>query len=162
MTATAHPTVLRRALALVAAAGATALLATGCSSGAAAPAATLRPATPGVLSVQGPRSHLELTGAKLAGGALTLTVRNEGQVAEHLSMVSTAPDGRATLAGSQGPEHALTSAGVLIKPGETAEFGGAQGPSITFPHPAATHPATVDTILIFSVSGLVHLDTPAG
>ncbi|MER5641702.1 hypothetical protein ABT095_32785 [Kitasatospora sp. NPDC002227] len=152
----------RRTTTLLLAAAALALLTTGCSSDAAAPAAAAGgSSTPGALSVQGPRSHLELSGARLAGGELKLTVRNEGKVPEHLSVVSTEQDGRATLTGSQGPDNALTSAGVLIKPGESAVFGG-QGPTIKFPKPGAAHPTDVDTILIFSVSGLVHLTTPTG
>ncbi len=150
-------------------------LLTGCSSGAAtAPAPA--PAAIGSLSVESPRSHLELTGAVLrrspSGGAeLTVTIRNEGSTPEHLSQVSTAADGRATLRGSPGPENALSPAGVLIRPGESAVFGG-DGPGITFPAPAPGGAATatpgtsaepaVDTVLIFGVAGLVHLRAAAG
>ncbi|WP_441245623.1 hypothetical protein [Kitasatospora sp. McL0602] len=159
---TARTNVLTRA-----ALAATALLTllTGCSA-TAAPSAPPSSAAPGSLTVQGARSHLELSGGVLhrdASGAaeLTLTVRNAGTVPEHLSLVSTPADGRATLQGSAGPDNALSTAGVLIRPGESAVFGG-QGPTIKFPahSGASAAPGTVDTILIFSVSGIVHLPTP--
>ncbi|GAA2130065.1 hypothetical protein GCM10009760_02080 [Kitasatospora kazusensis] len=148
-------------------------LLTGCSS-TAAPAPTGSPGAtaPGSLSVQGPRSHLELTGGRLTTGAsgaseLAVSVRNAGTAPEHLAMVSTPDGGRATLQGGKGPDNALTAAGVLIRPGETAVFGGADGPKILFPaHPAgsaATPPSgPADAIMIFSVSGLVHFQVPAG
>ncbi|MER8182221.1 hypothetical protein [Kitasatospora sp. NPDC094015] len=149
-------------------------LLTACSSGSTAPAGPAEASsTPiGSLSVRGPRAHLELTDAVLhrdaaSGGAeLTLTVRNEGTVPEHLSVVSTTEYGRATLQGSTGPQNALSSAGVLINPGESATFGGS-GPRITFPPAGQTAPpasptAAVDTILIFSVAGLVHLQAATG
>ncbi|WP_280717935.1 hypothetical protein [Kitasatospora sp. MAP5-34] len=138
-------------------------LLTGCSSGAtSAPTAAPSPGALGSLSVQGPRSHLELSGGVLrrnpSGTAeLAVTVRNAGSVPEHLSLVSTPDNGRATLQGSK--DNTLSTAGVLIRPGETATFGGDQGPTIAFPaHPGAASPSsTADAILIFSVTGLVHL-----
>ncbi len=136
-------------------------LLTGCSSSAApAPSAAPSSTALGSLSVQGPRSHLELTGGVLRTDAsgvaeLKVTVRNAGNVAEHLSLVSTPANGRATLQGSK--DNTLSTAGVLIRPGETAVFGADQGPKITFPPHPGTPPATADAILIFSVAGLIHL-----
>ncbi|MEV4611079.1 hypothetical protein AB0K43_00555 [Kitasatospora sp. NPDC049258] len=149
-------------------------LLTACSSGTASPdGSTQASSAPiGSLSVRGSRAHLELTDAVLhrdpASGAaeLTLTVRNEGSVPEHLNLISTTEYGRATLQGSKGPENALSTAGILINPGEHATFGG-DGPRILFPAGANTASPTtpgtaVDTIVIFNVAGLVHLQAATG
>ncbi|MFJ1702852.1 hypothetical protein [Kitasatospora sp. NPDC088346] len=148
------------------------VLLTGCTSGATASGDQegTTSAAVGSLTVKSVRAHLELTDgtflAQPSGAAeLTVTVRNEGSVPEHLAQVSTAADGQSTFRAGKGPENLLSSAGVLIRPGESVTFGG-DGPRILFPAPA-TPPATagggpsVDTIMIFAVAGLVHLPAKA-
>ncbi|WP_371500773.1 hypothetical protein OG871_28980 [Kitasatospora sp. NBC_00374] len=152
------------------------VLLTGCTSGATTPSdkAGTTSSAVGSLTVKSFRAHLELTDGLLqaqpSGAAeLTVTVRNEGSVPEHLAQVSTAANGRSAFQAGKGPENLLSTAGVLIRPGESVTFGG-DGPRILFPAPATPPAATaattgggasVDTIMIFAVAGLVHLPAKA-
>jgi hypothetical protein len=130
----------------------------------APPPAASSPAAgaPGRLSVQGPRTDLDITSAvahlDAAGdGTLTMSLRNGTGTPEHLAMVGMPDGGRGTLHGPQKGLGALTSAGILLAPGDTVTFGG-RGPTVTLDgvH-GVTADRTLPLLLEFSNAGLVHL-----
>ncbi|WP_328564978.1 hypothetical protein [Streptomyces coelicoflavus] len=165
-----------RAVPALSLAAALALLTAGCAGTGddARPSGTTASAgqTPGVVSAPG-RVAVHVTGTDLAvtdavahlgpsGGTLSMTVRNNGTVPEHLGMVGTSAGGRGELVGAEGTEGsgALTTAGILLRPGTTVAFGGGDGPSVKLPRAArnAGGQRTLPVTLQFGVAGLVHLD----
>ncbi|EHN74751.1 hypothetical protein SMCF_5801 [Streptomyces coelicoflavus ZG0656] len=165
-----------RAVLAMSLSAALALLTTGCAgpgddarpSGATASAGQ----TPGIASAPGSVA-VRVAGIDLAvtdavahlgpsGGTLSMTVRNNGTVPEHLGMVGTSAGGRGELVGAEGTEGsgALTTAGILLRPGTTVAFGGGGGPSVKLPRAARDTGGqrTLPVTLQFGVAGLVHLD----
>ncbi|MFJ4333580.1 MULTISPECIES: hypothetical protein [unclassified Streptomyces] len=127
--------------------------------------------TPGVTSAPG-RVEIRIAGIDLSvtdavahlrptGGTLSMTVRNDSTVPEHLGMVGTSAGGRGVLVGAEGTKGAgaLTTAGILLQPGSTVTFGEAGGPSVELPRARGTGgQRTLPVTLQFGVAGLVHLD----
>ncbi|MEZ0070556.1 hypothetical protein ABIA32_006609 [Streptacidiphilus sp. MAP12-20] len=94
------------------------------------------------------------------GAQLELGVVNSGPVTEHLAVASVA--GKvADLSGGDPHANPLSTAGVLIASGTTAEFGSANGPKIVMTNGAALKPGgTVPVMLQFGVAGMIRLDVP--
>ena len=165
-----------RAVPAVFLAAALALLTAGCAGTGddARPSGTTASAgpTPGVTSAPGRVAvrfadvDLAVTDAEAhlgrSGGTLSMTVRNNGSVPEHLGMVATSAGGRGELVGAEGTEGtgALTTAGVLLQPGTTVTFGGADGPRVELPRAVRVTGGqrTLPVTLQFGLAGLVHLD----
>lgn len=122
------------------------------------------PTTPGRVSVQVPGADLTINGAvahldRSGDGALTMSVRNEDGVPEHLDMVTTPDGGRGALAGDSSTEGngSLSPAGILLQTGTTVTFGGS-GPRILLRHVRGVTPQhTLPIALQFGVAGLVRL-----
>ncbi|WP_254395475.1 hypothetical protein [Streptomyces sp. AC512_CC834] len=138
------------------------------------PSGTTAPAgeTPGITSAPG-RVEVRIADIDLAvtdavahlgpsGGTLSMSVRNDSTVPEHLGMVATSTGGRGVLAGAEGTKGTgvLTTAGILLQPGTTVTFGGAGGgPSVELPRARGTGgQRTLPLTLQFGVAGLVHVD----
>lgn len=160
--------VLLRAGRAAAACAALIALAAACSGGSgqstATPPAGSTPSsaagTPGRLTAQASGVNLTITDAVAHLGAagpreLTMTVRNDGDVPEHLAMVATTGAGRGTLQGMGSGNGSLSTAGVLLMPHTTVVFGG-NGPRVLLPDAQATG-STLPVTLQFGVVGLVHL-----
>jgi len=144
-------------------------LTAGCTAGTSTAADPGRaPATPtgttGQASVQGPGVDLTVTGAVAhldgAGdGTLTMAVRNEDGVPDHLGMVATPDSGRATLQGGKAADDngSLDTAGILLLTGTTVTFGG-HGPRVLLrnAHGVTSH-HTLPVALQFGVAGLVRI-----
>ncbi len=144
------------------------LLATACSHAPAAAPAHPAPAapagsTPGRASVTVPGADLRISDAvarlDAAGdGQLTMKVRNDSGVPDHLAMIGTPDGGRAVLRGDLGTNGSPTSAGILIQTGTTVAFGSAGGPQAllrTVHGVTAQH--TLPMLLQFGVAGLIRL-----
>ncbi|MDF2254933.1 hypothetical protein [Streptantibioticus ferralitis] len=143
-------------------------LGAGCSGGQSqpsAPATSSSPTTPGELVIQDARTGTDLAIHDAVAhigpsgtGQLTMTLRNNGSVPEHLAMLATADGGRATLRGGSAANGSLSTAGILLRPGTTITFGSQDAPSILLPKVNvgnASH--TLPLTLQFGVAGLVHL-----
>lgn len=145
-----------------------AALASGCANGPAshraapAPASTSSPAAPGRAHVDVADVDLTITQAvahldRAGNGSLSMSVRNEDGVPEHLGMVATPDGGRGELVGGRSAEGngSLSTAGILLLSGTTVTFGGS-GPRILLHHVqgvSAGH--TLPVALQFGVAGLV-------
>ncbi|WP_335971393.1 hypothetical protein [Streptomyces sp. CA2R106] len=159
-----------RAARAVAGAAALVALATGCShSGSAHAAPSQSPTaadTPGRavvhedgvdLTISDAVAHLDSAG----NGTLTMAVRNDSGVPEHLDMVGAPDAGRGAIAGrttgKTGDPGSLMDAGIYLPDGTTVTFGGA-GPTVTFTgvH-GVTAQHTLPLMLQFGVARLVHL-----
>ena len=124
-------------------------------------------ASPGGVSVRIAGIDLAITHAvahidRSGGGTLTMSVRNNGSVPEHLGMVATSTDGRGVLVGGRSTEGngSLSTAGILLQPGTTVTFDAdGNGPSVELPHARGTEARrTLPVTLQFGVAGLVHLE----
>ncbi|SEG47945.1 hypothetical protein SAMN05216223_105403 [Actinacidiphila yanglinensis] len=127
---------------------------------------TAAPDTPGQVTVHEDDVDLTITDAVAhldgaGNGTLTMAVRNDSGVPEHLDMVGAPDAGRGTLAGSTkgvtGDSGSMMDAGIYLPTGTTVTFGGT-GPTVTF---TAVHGVTaahtLPLILQFGVARLVHL-----
>ncbi|MGW7007785.1 hypothetical protein ACWGCW_34535 [Streptomyces sp. NPDC054933] len=141
-------------------------LGAACSGGQSQPSSPATPSssttTPGELIIQVPGTDLAIHEAVAhigpsGTGQLTMTVRNNGSVPEHLAMVATPNGGRATLRGSDTANGSLSTSGILLRAGTTITFGGQGGPSILLPKVNVTTSHTLPLTLQFGVAGLVHL-----
>ncbi|MBC9729212.1 hypothetical protein [Streptomyces sp. TRM68367] len=156
----------RAVLAAVSIAALIALTAGCANDNAAAPApeATGPTTGPGRADVQAPGVDLTVTHAvahlDAAGdGTLTMAVRNEDGVPEHLGMVATPDGGRGALVGAKAVEGngSLATAGILLQTGTTVTFGG-NGPRVLLTHvKGVTNHHTLPVSLQFGVAGLVRL-----
>jgi copper(I)-binding protein len=128
-----------------------------------APATASPPTTPGRLSVTAPGIDLAITDAvaHLGGagnGDLTMTIRNNSDVPEHLAMVATPDGGRGTLQSDATANGSLSTAGILLMPHTTVAFGGHGGPRVVLPKVQLAGGQRVVTLTMqFGVAGLVHL-----
>jgi hypothetical protein len=90
-------------------------------------------------------------------GRLTMTVRNDGSVPEHLDMAAFADAGQGTLGGGKGLDGSMTSGGILLPPHSVTTFSG-RGPRIQIADPGALAGRSSETVrLEFGVSGLVQV-----
>ncbi|MFF7984072.1 hypothetical protein ACFZDK_33995 [Streptomyces sp. NPDC007901] len=120
--------------------------------------------SPGRLSVHTADVDLTITGAvarlgRSGDGTLTMSVRNDGAVPEHLGMVATPDKGRGELVGGKPAEGngSLSTAGILLLSGTTVVFRG-DGPRVELHHVhGITSRHTLPLSLQFGVAGLVHL-----
>ncbi len=149
-----------------------AALAAGCGSGApsqerASASATGRAVVGSVhlevadvdLTIRDAVAHLDRSG----DGCLSMTIRNDDGVPEHLAMVATPGGGRADLAGAESAEGSgsLSTAGILLEDGTTVAFRspkGGSGPRVLLRHVrGVTAGRTLPLTLQFGVAGLVRL-----
>lgn len=123
--------------------------------------------SPGGVSVRIAGIDLTITDAvahigRSGGGTLTMSVRNNSSVPEHLGMVATPDDGRGVLVGGRSTEGngSLSTAGILLQPGTTVAFDAdGDGPSVELPEArSAGARRTLPVTLQFGVAGLVHLE----
>ncbi|WP_328466237.1 hypothetical protein [Streptomyces sp. NBC_00448] len=157
-----------RATRAIAVAAALTAFATACthSSGTshAAPSQAPTTDTPGQVTVHEADVDLTITDAvahldSAGNGTLTMAVRNDSGVPEHLDMVGTPDAGRGAIAGAgkSGAPGSLMDAGIYLPDGTTVTFGGT-GPTVTF---SAVHGVTaahtLPLMLQFGVARLVHL-----
>jgi hypothetical protein len=100
-------------------------------------------------------AHLDASG----NGSLTMSVRSEEPVPDHLDFVATPDSGRGQLVGAaHGTGGTLQSAGILIPAGGTVLFGPA-GPRVDLTRVrGVTARHTLPVSLEFGVAGLVRLD----
>ncbi|MCQ4081053.1 hypothetical protein NGB36_10680 [Streptomyces sp. RB6PN25] len=147
-----------------------AALATACSVSPSEPTApttstsgsTSPASTPGRMDVTAPGIDLRLSDvtARLNAsgtGEVTMTIRNDGSVPEHLDMIAAPGGSRATLQGGSAVDGSMTSAGILLQPGSTTTFGG-HGPHVLFQDVHGTTAIhTLPLTLEFGVAGLVHV-----
>ncbi|MFJ9119196.1 hypothetical protein ACIRJO_27035 [Streptomyces sp. NPDC102394] len=146
-----------------------AALTAGCSGGSPSTAATPTPshsaAVPGRIHVEVADIDLTVTDAvahldRSGNGSLTMRVRNDDGVPEHLAMVSTPDGGRADLTGGKSTQGngSLSTAGILLLSGTTVTFHGKSGPSVLLHHVhGVTAGRTLPVSLQFGVAGLIHL-----
>ncbi|QOV33851.1 hypothetical protein IM697_27110 [Streptomyces ferrugineus] len=159
----------QRGRTVLAAASAAALIAltAGCtnpSSTASAPETAGGTTALGRAEVRAPGVDLTVTHAvahlnHAGDGTLTMEVRNEDGVPEHLGMVATPGGGRGTLVGGRSDEGngALSVAGIMVQSGTTVTFGGS-GPRVMLRHvQGVTAHHTLPISLQFGVAGLVRL-----
>ncbi|MFI9082353.1 hypothetical protein ACIGW8_39190 [Streptomyces sioyaensis] len=102
--------------------------------------------------------HLDAAGH----GTLTMGVRNDDGVTEHLGMVATPDNGRGTLVGGKSAEGdgSLSTAGILLQTGTTVTFDG-NGPRVLLGHVRGiTARHTLPVALQFGVAGLIRLQVP--
>lgn len=143
-----------------------AVLTAGCTNGSSSPSAASAspsgPAVPGRLHVKVADVDLTITDAVAhldhsGDGTLSMSVRNDDGVPEHLAMVSTPDGGRGRLAGGKSAEGngSLSTAGILLRDGTTVTFG-AGGPRVLL-HDVhgVTAKHTLPLALQFGVAGLV-------
>jgi len=100
-------------------------------------------------------AHLDSAG----DGTLTMTVRNNDGVPEHLGMVATPDRGRGTLVGGKSAKGngMLDTAGILLVDGTTVTFG-KDGPRVLLRHVhGVTAHRTLPVVLQFGVAGLVRV-----
>ncbi|WP_405529861.1 hypothetical protein OG426_48085 [Streptomyces canus] len=100
-------------------------------------------------------AHLDRAG----DGTLTMTVRNDDGVPEHLGMVATPDSGRGTLVGGKSAKGngMLDTAGILLLDGTGVTFGG-DGPRVLLRHArGVTARHTLPVVLQFGVAGLVRI-----
>ncbi|MFR0355594.1 hypothetical protein [Streptomyces sediminimaris] len=143
-----------------------AALTAGCTSGPSSPSAPSAsagsPAVPGRIHVQVADVDLTITDAVAhldhsGDGSLSMAVRNDDGVPEHLAMVSTPDGGRGRLTGAKSAEGngSLSTAGILLRDGTTVTFG-AGGPRVLLHHvQGVTARHTLPVALQFGVAGLV-------
>ncbi|KIE25629.1 hypothetical protein LK08_18070 [Streptomyces sp. MUSC 125] len=143
------------------------LLTAGCSqdvhTGAAATAPAVSAAAPGQVSVRTSGADLTITDAvahldRSGDGTLSMTVRNDDGVPEHLGMVATPDSGRGVLVGGKAANGngSLATAGILLLSGTSVTFGG-HGPRVLLHHVhGMTAEHTLPLALQFGVAGLVH------
>ncbi|MFD1659500.1 hypothetical protein ACFSL4_15130 [Streptomyces caeni] len=147
-----------------------AVLASGCANSPDSHRATPASAPTGGPGIPG-RAHVDVADVDLtitdavahldrAGdGSLSMSVRNEDGVPEHLGMVATPDGGRGVLAGGRSAEGngSLSTAGILLLSGTTVTFGGS-GPRVLLHHVrGVTAGHTLPVALQFGVAGLVRL-----
>ena len=138
----------------------------GGGSGAAPSASTAAPDAPGQVTVRTGDVDLTITDAvahldSAGNGTLTMAVRSDSGVPEHLDMVGAPDSGRGTLVGSTvgkyGDTGTMMDAGIYLPNGTTVRFGGT-GPTVRF---TAVHGVTaahtLPLLLQFGVARLVHL-----
>jgi hypothetical protein len=150
-----------------AAVAAVALVAAGCGPAHrtdSAPPAPSASATPGRASVEVPGISLRITGATVrldaAGdGSLAMRVAVGSGAPDHLGMIATYDGGRAVLKGGRGADGAMTSAGILVQPDSTVDFGAKDGPAAQL-HGVrgAVTGHTLPLVLEFGVAGVVRLE----
>ena len=145
-----------------------AVLTAGCSDGTPSPAATPAPSSnavvPGRIHVNVADIDLTITDAvahldHAGDGTLSMRVRNDDGVPEHLAMLATPDGGRADLVGGKSSEGngSLSTAGILLLSGTTVAFPG-DGPSVLLHHVrGVTARDTLPLSLQLGVAGLVHL-----
>ena len=111
---------------------------------------------PGIdLRITGAAAHIDSAGS----GKLSMRVDNAGSVPEHIDMIATPDGGRAVLRGGQGVNGSMTSAGILVQPGSTVDFGGKAGPTAALHGVRGVTPQyTLRLTLQFGVAGLVRVD----
>lgn len=115
----------------------------------------------GQTTAKGPTTNLVITDAAAhvdaaGNGELTMVVRNDSSVPEHLAAVTTR-GGAATLVGVGDNNGSLSPAGILLNPATTTTFGDS-GPRILLHGTAGVLRAkTLPLLLEFGVAGLVHL-----
>ncbi|MBR8642816.1 hypothetical protein KEF29_34715 [Streptomyces tuirus] len=100
-------------------------------------------------------AHLDPAG----DGTLTMSVRDDDGVPDHLGMVATPDGGRGTLRGGKSDEGAgsMDTAGILLTSGTTVTFGG-DGPRVLLRQVrGVTARHTLPVQLQFGVAGLVRL-----
>jgi hypothetical protein len=144
-----------------------AVLTAGCSdhspTQATAPApASTGSAVPGRIHVDVADVDMTITGAvahldRSGNGSLSMSVRNDDGVPEHLGMVATPDGGRGELVGGKSAEGngSLSTAGILLLSGTTVTFGGG-GPRVLLHHVhGTTAQRTLPLALQFGVAGLV-------
>jgi hypothetical protein len=148
---------------------AVAVLTAGCTDGSssheAAPTTTAS-AAPGSVRVNVADIDLTITDAvaHLDGrgdGWLSMRVRNDNGVPEHLGMVATPGGGRGDLAGGKSAEGngSLSTAGILVQSGTTVTFG-TEGPRVLLHHVhGVTARHTLPVTLQFGVTGLVRFQS---
>ncbi|WP_328432282.1 hypothetical protein [Streptomyces sp. NBC_00453] len=105
------------------------------------------------LTITGAVAHLDRSG----DGSLSMSVRNDDGVPEHLGMVATPDGGRGVLVGGKSSEGngSLSTAGILLLSGTTVAFGGS-GPRVQLHHVhGITTRHTLPVALQFGVAGLV-------
>ncbi|MEU6148313.1 hypothetical protein ABZ848_49325 [Streptomyces sp. NPDC047081] len=120
--------------------------------------------SPGRLSVRTADVDLTITGAvahldRSGDGSLTMSIRNDGAVPEHLGMVATPDMGRGVLEGGKTAEGngSLSTAGILLQSGTAVAFRG-DGPRVELHHVhGVTTRHTLPLSLQFGVAGLVRL-----
>lgn len=159
-----------RAARAIGAAAALTALATACTHSSASPhaAPSQDPTadTPGQVAVHEADVDLTITDAvahldSAGNGTLTMAVRNDSGVPEHLDMVGAPDAARGVLAGrstgKSGDPGSMMDAGIYLPDGTTVTFGGS-GPTVTF---SAVHGVTaahtLPLMLQFGVARLVHL-----
>ncbi|MEU3985930.1 hypothetical protein AB0F77_38700 [Streptomyces sp. NPDC026672] len=144
-----------------------AVLTAGCSDHSSARATVPAPAStgsavPGRIQVDVADVDMTITGAvahldRSGNGSLSMSVRNDDGVPEHLGMVATPDGGRGELVGGTSAEGngSLSTAGILLLSGTTVTFGGT-GPRVLLHHVhGATAQHTLPLALQFGVVGLV-------
>ena len=107
------------------------------------------------LTVTHAAAHLDRAG----DGTLSMTVRNDDGVPEHLGMVAAPDSGRGTLVGGKSAKGngMLDTAGILLPDGTTVTFGGG-GPRVLLRHVhGVTAHHTLPVVLQFGVAGLVRV-----
>ncbi|MCQ9184255.1 hypothetical protein KMT30_35500, partial [Streptomyces sp. IBSBF 2953] len=100
-------------------------------------------------------AHLDRSG----DGTLTMTVRNDDGVPEHLGMVATPDRGRGTLVGGKSTKGngMLDTAGILLLDGSTVTFDD-DGPHVLLHHVhGVTTQHILPVVLQFGVAGLVRV-----
>ncbi|WP_427164633.1 hypothetical protein ACQF4J_04485 [Streptomyces sp. C1-1] len=144
-----------------------AVLTAGCSDhsstqGTAPAPASTGSAVPGRIHVDVADVDMTITGAvahldRSGNGSLSMSVRNDDGVPEHLGMVATPDGGRGELVGGKSAEGngSLSTAGILLLNGTTVTFGGG-GPRVLLHHVhGTTAQHTLPLALQFGVAGLV-------
>ncbi|MFF7074565.1 hypothetical protein [Streptomyces pseudovenezuelae] len=120
--------------------------------------------TPGEATAQARGVDLTVTHAvahldRSDDGTLTMTVRNDDGVPEHLGMVATPDRGRGTLVGGKSAQGngMLDTAGILLLDGSSVTFDG-DGPRVLLHHVhGVTAQHTLPVVLQFGVAGLVRV-----
>lgn len=144
-----------------------AVLTAGCSDSSSSQATgpkSTGPAVPGRVHVDVADIDLTITGATAhlddsGNGSLSMRVRNDEDVPEHLGMVAPPNDGRGELIGGKSAEGngSLSTAAILLLSGTTVTFGGS-GPRVLLHHVhGATARHTLPVTLQFGVAGLVRV-----
>ncbi|WP_234377129.1 hypothetical protein [Streptomyces sp. TP-A0356] len=102
-------------------------------------------------------AHLDRSG----DGSLSMEVRNNDGVPEHLGMVATPVGGRGELVGgkSAGGDGSLSTAGILLLSGTTVTFGSGNGPRVLLHRVhGVTAAHTLPVSLQFGIAGLVRFE----
>ncbi|WP_329272524.1 hypothetical protein [Streptomyces pseudovenezuelae] len=128
------------------------------------PGSAAATSTPGEATAQARGVDLTVTHAvahldRSDDGTLTMTVRNDDGVPEHLGMVATPDRGRGTLVGGKSAKGngMLDTAGILLLDGSSVTFDG-DGPHVLLHHVhGITAQHTLPVVLQFGVAGLVRV-----